>query len=1105
MKGDFTRNTFDPKKRYTSVRLQQGRVLLDADWNEQVDIRDHLDRLAHRDLIGASGAPQDSPGFALSWDGEKRDLNIGAGRFYVDGILVENDARALFTDQPYLPEAELPTENGIYIFYLDVRERHVTALEDEELREIALGGPDTTTRTQLVWQVKWLQAEEGEEPTCKEALDLVRGKQRSTAQLAARAEPADMPATPCEVPEKAGYRGLENQLYRVEIHEGSGPGKPTFKWSRENGSIVTKWVGQDGSRLTVETVGRDDVLRFNPGDWVELTDDNRELRGESGILVRIERVEGNVLIIANSTDVDIVDFPEKPKIRRWDSAGAQEVETNTWIELENGIQIKFTDANFRTGDYWTIPARTAVRDVLWPKSDNQPASLPPEGIEHHYAVLAIGRLENAQWSLGDCRQIFPPLTELPAGGRRCCMVTVGDGVHSTGDFQNLQKAIQAHPQQQGLIICLLPGEHRLKEPVVIERSYLHIQGCGSQSRIISPSGRTVLEIERSRDVLLDNLFIVACTKDEKDAAVRIMQCQDIEVRNCSILNMRSKRAWEFAAAFTPAKETPCGMALEVHESIGIRLLDSEFFGLPAISLQAADAKIRGNHIVGGSAWVRDGSSDIAIEGNEIHHGKGAGISLGGLAEGEAFSNQAVGVTRASIVHNHIHNMDNSGIATLFQLEKNLELGELEEITIAHNRIHSCGIKGVGDEYDPVAVGGIVLRNVTALRIHDNLVTDNGANGPAVGIFVYQCPGLEVSHNRLLGNGSPTVNKDGYRGFQAGLVVWGAFGGELRTDAYDSGYHRDTPAAVITDNVISTPKGQALFLIGAGGMQIRGNNLVSGGIYVQPSLLGDEKNIWEQAGRCVTVVNLGLGRDRNPDVGMSSPDKQYMAMQSQWPDGLVCFQSNQVRLETDKTDEWKMVGNRMLIFGTAIVSFDDVLIGQNRIMALVPMENARDTATRRRVLINLISLVSTLRITDNRFIEYHRDGWILSAFCQGNFLSITGNQATHCVTGEGLNLVERDNQVMIETLSRDVQKESVSDLKELFDGFSQWKGHVWSDGLGMLAALQNRRAEKVDHVAKRMESVLGEGHPKIRALKNVRSRAMKMQEFALKEIARSKGS
>ena len=41
----------------------------------------------------------------------------------------------------------------------------------------------------------------------------------STGRLAARAEPDPSSTDPCIVPEEAGYRRLENQLYRVEIHD----------------------------------------------------------------------------------------------------------------------------------------------------------------------------------------------------------------------------------------------------------------------------------------------------------------------------------------------------------------------------------------------------------------------------------------------------------------------------------------------------------------------------------------------------------------------------------------------------------------------------------------------------------------------------------------------------------------------------------------------------------------------------------------------------------------------------------------------------------------------------------------------------------------------
>jgi hypothetical protein len=62
MSGDITRSTFDPKKGYTSVRMQQGRLQLDADWNEQADIQNHLRRAYVTDMIGSgSGASKVDP------------------------------------------------------------------------------------------------------------------------------------------------------------------------------------------------------------------------------------------------------------------------------------------------------------------------------------------------------------------------------------------------------------------------------------------------------------------------------------------------------------------------------------------------------------------------------------------------------------------------------------------------------------------------------------------------------------------------------------------------------------------------------------------------------------------------------------------------------------------------------------------------------------------------------------------------------------------------------------------------------------------------------------------------------------------------------------
>ncbi len=63
MKGDFSRETFDALRNYAGVLLQQGRVQLDADFNEQAAIaRDRLRSLV-RDLVGPHGGPAQCLGF----------------------------------------------------------------------------------------------------------------------------------------------------------------------------------------------------------------------------------------------------------------------------------------------------------------------------------------------------------------------------------------------------------------------------------------------------------------------------------------------------------------------------------------------------------------------------------------------------------------------------------------------------------------------------------------------------------------------------------------------------------------------------------------------------------------------------------------------------------------------------------------------------------------------------------------------------------------------------------------------------------------------------------------------------------------------------------
>jgi len=448
MAGDISRSSFNPLKHFSGVRMQQGRVQLDADWNEQVDIATYLSRAAVGDLIGLAGAPSSDAGFGISVQGN--NLTVGAGRIYVNGILCENSQPVLVASgsvnsQPDLPNYALPTMPGNYSVYLDVWERDVTALDDASILEIALGGVDTTTRTRVIWQVKLL----ANQSTCSPNWNWLLPA--STGKMQAQAQPNAGASTPCAVPAQAGYSSLENQIYRVEVQTPGNSSTATFKWSRDNGSVVAACLSNPTpDQLVVSTLGRDQVLGFAGGQWVELTDDTHELNGLPGILVQLKNAEMvgqsptlTLNLATASSPINFTKFPLNPKVRRWDqvatpsvtlSGGAVPLQEGSWLPLENGVQVQFAPGGFyHTGDYWQVPARTATAlsspSVVWPvNASSNPLLLPAQGITHHYAALAtvtLGAKNN--WSVNsDCRFIFGP-------------VSVPGGIHVT-DVRTLQPA-----------------------------------------------------------------------------------------------------------------------------------------------------------------------------------------------------------------------------------------------------------------------------------------------------------------------------------------------------------------------------------------------------------------------------------------------------------------------------------------------------------------------------------------------------------------------------------------------------------------------------------------------------------------------------------------
>src|SRR6266545_4932298 len=89
MRGDFSRETFAPEKHLAGLLIQQGRVPIDADPNEQLAIQHHRDYTEAEDVIGPCGAPKHDAGFLVQPTPDGQDLIIAPGRFYVHGRMCE--------------------------------------------------------------------------------------------------------------------------------------------------------------------------------------------------------------------------------------------------------------------------------------------------------------------------------------------------------------------------------------------------------------------------------------------------------------------------------------------------------------------------------------------------------------------------------------------------------------------------------------------------------------------------------------------------------------------------------------------------------------------------------------------------------------------------------------------------------------------------------------------------------------------------------------------------------------------------------------------------------------------------------------------------------
>ena len=456
MSGDYSRWAFDPRNDTAAVLQQQGRILTDADWNEQAAATGRRIQAEALDVVGRAGVPAETPD-AFNFTVAFGEASIGTGRAYVTVSWPKTTAPAPPPNgfQRWLswraPVRRRTAPSPIFLaapaagarkvaMYLKVWRRELTAIEDPKLIEPALG-IDTTTRLQTIWQVKPVSVPDDFDP--KQPLPTIPSfrvaEPPAEARLTIATTATELDPNPCQILPTGGYSGVENQLYRVEVHNPGPAGTATFKWSRDNATVAARITKiPDLDRLVVDRLGPDKHLSLQAGEWIEIIDDARELVTKPGVMRRIKSVDEDTRTVVLTEDLAAGDFEvddqgvpaaqSKLRVRRWDHGDTMRDENGTAVAdaiaadgtiiipaaataliLEHGITVSFStqpaqpvEGEFRTGDYWLIAARTDD-----PKG-HEAALEPPRGIHAHYAALAL--IDGAD--IKDLRNVFPPLTGL---------------------------------------------------------------------------------------------------------------------------------------------------------------------------------------------------------------------------------------------------------------------------------------------------------------------------------------------------------------------------------------------------------------------------------------------------------------------------------------------------------------------------------------------------------------------------------------------------------------------------------------------------------------------------------------------------------------------
>jgi hypothetical protein len=532
---DISRFLFQPQKRYSSVRMQQGRVILDSDWNESERIDDEEARQTVVETVCAKGTPNE--GFLLQEITEATvieppavgeevpsskvtyDFALGSGSFYLGGLrfeifteivadgpdlterfLSQTDWLQIDADLGNLPArpsvADLTNADGSFkvrqdLVYLRGWEQCVTAVEDSELRERALGGPDTSVRLRRMRRIEVLP--DVLDPTiprdiCAEVFAKLKAQLtaprdgdgsgephlfddancelRSKAQLTTTFGGEGITEDPCKPKVTAGFLGAENQTIRVQLTATN-----RFIWGYDNASPLyrVQMLEDEGQPVKIKflTLPHDQVAQPLKGQAVEILpwsallpnqEKVAELQGHLTTVATSFNPEEKTMTISKPVPQAWIDWLHAPAhaqylserdpddkkkyfyLRLWTGGSGDADEPDhaftpgTPVELlGTGLNVTFSKHGL-PGDFWIIAARPNTPDFVVPWDLME--ETPPAGTRFFFAPLAL-----VLWSVvpspatGGEATVHATVQDCRHTFRPLCEVDGGDTV--TADFAHI--------------------------------------------------------------------------------------------------------------------------------------------------------------------------------------------------------------------------------------------------------------------------------------------------------------------------------------------------------------------------------------------------------------------------------------------------------------------------------------------------------------------------------------------------------------------------------------------------------------------------------------------------------------------------------------------